>query len=135
MRHVLCSCPSFIAPVLLHLQLARSYVDAINGGGMPSIADAWESAAAVQCGRSLAGAWDAYGAAIRESVSLPMNEMELNSAHEKALMRAVALFDAGAPSGAEAAVEKHRAQLHARTLEAFASTKVSYVTRTRKPRT
>lgn len=31
--------------------LVRSYVDAINGGGVPSIADAWESAAGDQCTR------------------------------------------------------------------------------------
>ena len=36
--------------------LARSYVAAINGGGIPSIADAWDAAAGAQCGRAAAAA-------------------------------------------------------------------------------
>ena len=107
------------------MQLARSYVDAINGGGMPSIADAWESAAAVQCARAVAAGWDAYAAAMDASVSLPMDESALAGAHDAALGHADTVFDSAVPTGADAAVEKHRAQLHARAVSAFSSTKVS----------
>lgn len=109
---------------LPRLQLARSYVDAINGGGMPSIADAWESAAAVQCSRALEVGWAAYSAAMQASASLPMDEPVLLGAHEAALARAGVAFDAAAPSGADAAVEKYRSQLTAKVAEALATTKV-----------
>jgi hypothetical protein len=90
---------------------------------MPSIADAWEAAAAAQCSRALAAAWDAYGSAMRETVVLPMDEPVLLAAHESALDRAGLVFTSAAPSGAEVAVDRHRSQLKARAAEAFASTK------------
>jgi hypothetical protein len=106
------------------LQLARSYVDAINSGGMPSIADAWEAAASAQCGRALATAWDAYGAVMREAAVLPMDESTLQAAHDLALDRAVRIFDGAVPSGADVAVEKNRGKLKSLSVESFSGLKV-----------
>jgi hypothetical protein len=113
----------------LALQLARSYVDAINGGGMPSIADAWEAAAAAQSARALTAAWDAYTSAMRTAVDLPMDEPKLLAAHESSLEHAVRVFNGVAPSGADSAVERIRAQLRDRASESLASTKVTGVWR------
>eukprot|EP00455_Lapot_gusevi_P023577 TRINITY_DN2447_c0_g2_i2.p1 TRINITY_DN2447_c0_g2~~TRINITY_DN2447_c0_g2_i2.p1 ORF type:complete len:642 (+),score=172.85 TRINITY_DN2447_c0_g2_i2:40-1965(+) len=72
------------------VELTQQYVDAINHGGVPTIATAWESVSAMECQRALTAAQALYTQRMSESVGnevLEENELEqFHNTHSTASM-------------------------------------------------
>lgn len=108
----------------LLVSLAKSYCDAINTGGIPSIADAWDAAADAECNRSAERVIDAVAVSLTPGISeaeakegvpgaslippLPVDEGVLHSYLAKLPNLATQMFESLAPKGAGSILDKHR---------------------------
>ena len=101
------------------VSLARSYVAAINRGGVPSIADAWEAAAGEGAAHAATAAFSGYARAMTPGgegglKALPLEDSVITAAADAALATAVAAFESAAPAAGGHAVERARAMLRSR---------------------
>ena len=100
------------------LELARSYVEAINGGCLPTISTAWQAVITLECGKALREATALYaaGAAAAARADPPLDEAGWASEHERLAgaardrFRALAVGEGTASFEAElgAAIEAER---------------------------
>lgn len=96
--------------------LATAYVDAINGGAVPTIATAWQGVAEAECRRAADAAEAAYCAAFRESATAP-EEAALQGEHRRACEAASAAYTSaaiGEPSVRQAGDKRWRAAVDTR---------------------
>lgn len=71
--------------------LVSAYVNAINGGAVPTIATAWQGVAEAECRRAADAAEKKYHQVFNEGV--PADEMALTAEHQRALTAAQSVFD------------------------------------------
>lgn len=71
--------------------LVSAYVDAINGGAVPTIATAWQGVAEAECRRAADAAEKKYHEVFNEDV--PADEIVLTAEHERALSVATSVYN------------------------------------------
>ena len=71
--------------------LVKAYVDAINGGAVPTIATAWQGVAEAECRRAADLAEKQYHEVFSEDV--PADEMAFAAEHQRAVAAAQSVFD------------------------------------------
>eukprot|EP00892_Ulva_mutabilis_P000560 jgi/Ulvmu1/10504/UM064_0042.1 len=71
--------------------LVCAYVDAINGGAVPTIATAWQGVAEAECRRAADAAEKKYHDVFDDRIQA--DEMALNAEHQRALSAAQSIFD------------------------------------------
>jgi hypothetical protein len=103
----------------MFVELAKAYVEAINGGGVPTISTAWEAVTIQECRAAMSSALDSYKGEMEDKAGaeqLPMDEAQLVGLHTEALKTAIAVFDGRAVGDA---LSKFRGQLEERAEEAY----------------
>ena len=78
----------------MFVQLAQSYIDALNGGGMPVIQNTWEQVTQVQCRQAVDRAVEKYKSLMSaiSTKSEYLEESEFSVAHDAARKESYALF-------------------------------------------
>ncbi|KAL9456000.1 hypothetical protein AB3S75_005262 [Citrus x aurantiifolia] len=79
-------------PVLIGI--TESYLDAINNGAVPTISSSWQSVEEAECRRAYDSATETYMSTFDRSK--PPEEVALGEAHEAAVQKALAVYNAGA---------------------------------------
>ncbi|KAK9267262.1 hypothetical protein L1049_009684 [Liquidambar formosana] len=79
-------------PVLIGV--TESYLDALNKGAVPTISSSWQSVEETECRRAYDSATEVYMSTFDRSK--PPEEVALREAHEEAVQRSLAAFQAGA---------------------------------------
>ncbi|KAK7400633.1 hypothetical protein VNO78_11861 [Psophocarpus tetragonolobus] len=79
-------------PVLIGI--TESYLDALNHGAVPTISSSWQSVEEAECHRAYDSATDVYVSSFNRS-TLP-EEVALREAHELAVQKSMAVFNASA---------------------------------------
>lgn len=79
-------------PVLIGI--TESYLDAINNGAVPTISSSWQSVEEAECRRAYDSAIETYMSTFDRSK--PPEEVALGEAHEAAVQKALAVYNAGA---------------------------------------
>ncbi|XWS19649.1 hypothetical protein CRYUN_Cryun31cG0033600 [Craigia yunnanensis] len=79
-------------PVLIGI--TESYLDALNNGAVPTISSSWQSVEEAECRRAYDSAAEIYMSAFDRSK--PPEEVSLREAHEEAVLRSVAVYNASA---------------------------------------
>ncbi|CAJ1939156.1 unnamed protein product [Sphenostylis stenocarpa] len=79
-------------PVLVGI--TESYLDALNHGAVPTISSSWQSVEEAECRRAYDSATDVYMASFERST--PPEEVALREAHEQAVQKSLATFNASA---------------------------------------
>ncbi|XP_044496441.1 guanylate-binding protein 3-like [Mangifera indica] len=79
-------------PVLVGI--TESYLDALNNGAVPTISSSWQSVEEAECRKAYDSAKEFYMSTFDRSK--PPEEVALREAHEEAVQRSLALFNAGA---------------------------------------
>lgn len=79
-------------PVLIGI--TESYLDAINNGAVPTISSSWQSVEEAECRRAYDSATETYMSTFDRSK--PPEEVALGEAHEAAVRKALAVYNAGA---------------------------------------
>ncbi|CAI8618276.1 unnamed protein product [Vicia faba] len=79
-------------PVLIGI--TQSYLDALNHGAVPTISSSWQSVEEAECRRAYDSATEVYMASFDRST--PPEEVALREAHEQAVQKSVAAFNASA---------------------------------------
>ncbi len=114
--------------------LAGAYVSAINAGGVPTVVEAWEAAAAEEVARVAEAVGAAFAAAVAgrggggELPRLPAPPVEveaLASAHSALAGAALKMFDGAVPKGLKAAAAKARASLAAAFADALGAARAA----------
>jgi hypothetical protein len=109
----------------MFVELVKAYVEAINGGSVPTISTAWEAVTIQECRAAMSSALDTYKGEMEDkagSESLPMDEEQLVGLHGKALEGALQVFEGRAVGDASS---KFRAQLQERAQEAYEKCKAA----------
>ncbi|KAL4308570.1 hypothetical protein GQ457_01G041950 [Hibiscus cannabinus] len=79
-------------PVLIGV--TQSYLDALNNGAVPTISSSWQSVEEAECRRAYDSAAEIYMSSFDRTK--PPEEVALREAHEEAIQRAMAEYNAGA---------------------------------------
>ncbi|XP_027347044.1 guanylate-binding protein 1-like [Abrus precatorius] len=79
-------------PVLVGI--TESYLDALNHGAVPSISSSWQSVEEAECRRAYDSATEVYMSSFERST--PPEEVALREAHEQAVQKSMATFNASA---------------------------------------
>lgn len=79
-------------PVLIGI--TESYLDAINNGAVPTISSSWQSVEEAECRRAYDSGTETYMSTFDRSK--PPEEVALGEAHEAAVQKALAVYNAGA---------------------------------------
>ncbi|KAK7319744.1 hypothetical protein RJT34_04469 [Clitoria ternatea] len=79
-------------PVLVGI--TESYLDALNHGAVPTISSSWQSVEEAECHRAYDSATEVYMSSFERST--PPEEVALREAHEQAVQKSMAAFNAGA---------------------------------------
>lgn len=79
-------------PVLIGI--TESYLDALNNGAVPTISSSWQSVEEAECRRAYDSATETYMSTFDRSK--PPEEVALGEAHEAAVQKALAVYNAGA---------------------------------------
>ncbi|KAK7362781.1 hypothetical protein VNO77_04903 [Canavalia gladiata] len=79
-------------PVLIGI--TESYLDALNHGAVPTISSSWQSVEEAECRRAYDSATEVYMSSFDRST--PPEEVALREAHEQAVQKSVAAFNASA---------------------------------------
>ncbi|KAJ4977225.1 hypothetical protein NE237_002331 [Protea cynaroides] len=74
--------------------ITQSFLDAINNGAVPTISSSWKSVEEAECRRAFDSATEVYMSAFDRS--RPPEEVALREAHEEAVQKALAAFNASA---------------------------------------
>ncbi|XP_043701021.1 guanylate-binding protein 1-like [Telopea speciosissima] len=74
--------------------ITQSFLDAINNGAVPTISSSWQSVEEAECRRAFDSATEVYMSAFDRS--RPPEEVALREAHEEAVQKALAAFNASA---------------------------------------
>ncbi|XP_044461707.1 guanylate-binding protein 3-like isoform X2 [Mangifera indica] len=90
-------------PVLVGI--TESYLDALNNGAVPTISSSWQSVEEAECRKAYDSATEFYMSTFDRSK--PPEEVALREAHEEAVQKSLALFNAGAV-GAGSAKKKYQ---------------------------
>lgn len=101
-------------PVLIGI--TESYLDALNHGAVPTISSSWQSVEETECRRASDSASEVYMASFDRSK--PPEEVALREAHEQAVQKSMAAFNAGAV-GVGAARKKYEGLLQKFLKKAF----------------
>ncbi|XP_022715821.1 guanylate-binding protein 7-like isoform X1 [Durio zibethinus] len=79
-------------PVLIGI--TSSYLDALNNGAVPTISSSWQSVEEAECRRAYDSAAEIYMSSFDRTK--PPEEVALREAHEEAIQRALAVYNASA---------------------------------------
>ncbi|PPR96058.1 hypothetical protein GOBAR_AA24612 [Gossypium barbadense] len=79
-------------PVLIGI--TQSYLDALNNGAVPTISSSWQSVEEAECRRAYDSAAEIYMSTFDRTK--PPDEVALREAHEEAIQRALAAYNASA---------------------------------------
>ncbi|XP_022720438.1 guanylate-binding protein 6-like isoform X2 [Durio zibethinus] len=79
-------------PVLIGI--TESYLDALNNGAVPTISSSWQSVEEAECQRAYDSAAEIYMSTFDRSK--PPEEVSLREAHEEAVQRSLAVYNASA---------------------------------------
>ncbi|KAK8485100.1 hypothetical protein V6N13_062971 [Hibiscus sabdariffa] len=79
-------------PVLIGI--TQSYLDALNNGAVPTISSSWQSVEEAECRRAYDSAAEIYMSSFNRTK--PPEEVALREAHEEAIQRAMAEYNASA---------------------------------------
>ncbi|KAF6986294.1 hypothetical protein CFC21_004074 [Triticum aestivum] len=74
--------------------LTQSFLDAINTGAVPTISSSWQSVEEAECRRAYDSAVDTYNSSF--DCKKPAEEDALQEAHERAMNKAISVFNASA---------------------------------------
>ncbi|VAH22825.1 unnamed protein product [Triticum turgidum subsp. durum] len=74
--------------------LTQSFLDAINTGAVPTISSSWQSVEEAECRRAYDSAMDTYSSSF--DCKKPAEEDALQEAHERAMNKAISVFNASA---------------------------------------
>ncbi|XP_042478559.1 myosin-3 [Macadamia integrifolia] len=74
--------------------ITQSFLDAINNGAVPTISSSWQSVEEAECRRAFDSATEVYMSTFDRS--RPPEEVALREAHEEAVQKALAAFNASA---------------------------------------
>ncbi|XP_059658779.1 uncharacterized protein LOC132305110 isoform X2 [Cornus florida] len=97
-------------------RITQSFLDALNNGAVPTITSSWQSVEEAECQRAYDIAAEVYMSAFDRSK--PPEEFAIREAHEEAVQKSVAAFDASAV-GAGSARQKYEARLQKFIKKAF----------------
>ncbi|XP_010245575.1 PREDICTED: guanylate-binding protein 1-like [Nelumbo nucifera] len=84
--------------------VTQSFLDALNNGAVPTISSSWQSVEEAECRRAYDSASEVYMTAFDRSK--PPEEVSLREAHEEAVQKSIATFNASAV-GAGSARQKY----------------------------
>ncbi|KAJ0017294.1 hypothetical protein Pint_10505 [Pistacia integerrima] len=101
-------------PILVGI--TESYLDALNNGAVPTISSSWQSVEEAECRKAYDSATEFYMSTFDRSK--PPEEVALREAHEEAVQKSLALFNAGAV-GVGSAKKKYEGLLHKFFRKAF----------------
>ncbi|KAF8035978.1 hypothetical protein BT93_C1869 [Corymbia citriodora subsp. variegata] len=101
-------------PVLVGI--TESYLEALNNGAVPTISSSWQSVEEAECRRAYDSATEVYMSTFDRSK--PLEEAGMREAHEEAVQKSLAAFNASAV-GAGSARKKHEELLHKFFRKAF----------------
>ncbi|KAJ7947028.1 Guanylate-binding family protein [Quillaja saponaria] len=96
--------------------ITEAYLDAINNGAVPTISSSWQSVEEAECRRAYDSATDMYMSTLDHSKA--PEEASLREAHEEAVQKSLAAFNAGAV-GVGSARKKNEGLLHKFFKKAF----------------
>ncbi|XP_059435506.1 uncharacterized protein LOC132168530 isoform X2 [Corylus avellana] len=82
-------------PILVGI--TESYLEALNNGAVPTISSSWQSVEEAECRRAFDSATEVYRSSFDRSK--PPEEVALREAHDEAVRKSLAAFDAGAVGG------------------------------------
>ncbi|KAE7995766.1 hypothetical protein FH972_000535 [Carpinus fangiana] len=82
-------------PILVGI--TESYLEALNNGAVPTISSSWQSVEEAECRRAFDSATEFYKSSFDRSK--PPEEVALREAHDEAVRKSLAAFDAGAVGG------------------------------------
>ncbi|KAL3522365.1 hypothetical protein ACH5RR_015199 [Cinchona calisaya] len=105
-------------PVLA--RITQSFLDALNRGAVPTITSSWQSVEEAECQRAFDLATEVYMSSFNRSK--PPEEAALREAHEDAVQKAVAAFDATAV-GTGSTRQKYEKRFQTFIRKAFEDTK------------
>ncbi|GJR52000.1 guanylate-binding family protein [Tanacetum coccineum] len=97
-------------------RITQSFLDALNNGAVPTITSSWQSVEEAECERAYDSAAELYVSIFDRSK--PPEEVAMREAHEEAVQKAVATFNAVAV-GAGSARQKYEKRLHMFLKKAF----------------
>ncbi|PWA88599.1 guanylate-binding family protein [Artemisia annua] len=103
-------------------RITQSFLDALNNGAVPTITSSWQSVEEAECERAYDSAAELYVSIFDRSK--PPEEVAMREAHEEAVQKAVATFNAVAV-GAGSARQKYEKRLHMFLKKAFEDYKKS----------
>ncbi|KAK3438457.1 hypothetical protein EUGRSUZ_C03068 [Eucalyptus grandis] len=101
-------------PVLVGI--TESYLEALNNGAVPTISSSWQSVEEAECRKAYDSATEVYMSTFDRSK--PPEEAGMREAHEEAVQKSLAAFNASAV-GAGSARKKHEELLHKFFRKAF----------------
>ncbi|XP_071715837.1 uncharacterized protein [Rutidosis leptorrhynchoides] len=90
--------------------ITQSFLDALNNGAVPTITSSWQSVEETECQRAFEHATEVYKSSFDNTK--PPDEAPIREAHEEAVQKAVAAFNATAV-GAGSVRQKCEKRLHA----------------------
>ncbi|OVA11104.1 Guanylate-binding protein [Macleaya cordata] len=96
--------------------ITQSFLDALNNGAVPTISSSWQSVEEAECRRAYDAASEVYMSSFDRSK--PPDEVTLREAHEEAVQKSLAAFNASAV-GAGSAKQKYEKLLQTFFRKAF----------------